>query len=296
MKRRQFLRWSSYGAIAATLAHQLPVVGQSLDSTDLLNITWLGHTGFIFDDQNWQILINPFYPAGCTEKYISPSAYINNRFPEPIDLILISSQMLDEGAIGDLTLSYDPAIISAPGSHRIKPKKELPPKQFDGILLDHANKPEDRGRRFLPNVAWSWQQGGLNIVHLGGAGAPITLDEKILLGRPDILVVPVGGQDNPAKGYRPEQAIAAINTLKPRMVIPSHYGAKGRGNQCDLVSVQSFLELLKTSTTETFFLDSDQITINYLSSNELTVEPDQLSPNKLLVNVFNDQTFVNTST
>lgn len=178
MKRRQFLRWGSYGAIATTLAGQLPVMGQTPKTSSSLKITWLGHTSFIFHDRDWQILTNPFYPSGCTEKYFSPAQYIQNNFPEPIDLVLVSSQMLDEGAIGDLDLPYDPAILSTPGSHTIKPKTELSPKAFDGVLIDHANRPEDQGRRFLPNVAWSWQQQGLKIVHLGGAGAPITLDEK----------------------------------------------------------------------------------------------------------------------
>jgi L-ascorbate metabolism protein UlaG (beta-lactamase superfamily) len=41
-------------------------------------------------------------------------------------------------------------------------------------------------------VAWQWTQSGIKILHLGGAAAPIALEQKILMGSPDLALVPVG--------------------------------------------------------------------------------------------------------
>jgi len=54
---------------------------------------WLGHTCFVYRCTR-KILVNPFRTLGCTAKYRPPNV--------AADLVLISSQLLDEGAVEGL--------------------------------------------------------------------------------------------------------------------------------------------------------------------------------------------------
>jgi len=127
-----------------------------------------------------------------------------------------------------------PRLLYEPGVY------QLTNSRVQGIRMDH-----DRlgGRQFGMNVAWLWQQAGLNILHLGGAAAPLTIEQKILMGRPDVLIVPVGGGP---KAYRPEEARQAIQELNPKLIIPAHYRTKAAAKEgCDLVGVEEFLKLME---------------------------------------------------
>ena len=145
--------------------------------------------------------------------------------------MLISSQLLDEGVVDQLP--GNPRLIFEPGVYQFKGI------QIQGIAMDH-----DRlgGKRFGQNVAWLWTQGGIKILHLGGAAAPITVEQKILMGRPDVLFVPVGGGP---KAYTPQEAQAAVQALNPKMIIPTHYRTQAAdAANCDIVSLDEFLKLM----------------------------------------------------
>jgi len=103
-----------------------------------------------------KILVNPFRTLGCTAKYRPPNV--------AADLVLISSQLLDEGAVEGcpvIPLIYEPGIY-----------------QFNGMQPGIAtNHDRQAGRRFGTNVAWRWTQAGINILHLEAA-APITNEQN----------------------------------------------------------------------------------------------------------------------
>jgi len=192
-----------------------------------LSIRWLGHTCFLFSGSGIQVLVNPFRPAGCTAKYPSPQTAAN--------IVLISSRLLDEGVVEGLP--GKPKLLFEPGAYKTSGL------EFQGIrtLHDRVN-----GYQFGINVAWKWVQGGVNVVHLGGIASPISVDQKILMGRPDVLLIPVGGSD---KAYTPEEAQAAVQALNPKVVIPTHYKTAAADEQtCDLQSVEAFLSLMQGAT------------------------------------------------
>ncbi len=221
MKRRQLLRYLQGGGLAV-MGTLLTKVGGSRAASPL-TIQWLGHMCFLFTGSGRRVLVDPFKPIGCTAGY---------RPPKPLaDVVLISSQLLDEGYVtglpGNPQVLYQPGVFRAGGI------------QFQGISMDHDL---NQGYQFGVNVAWKWSMEGINILDLGGAAAPITIDQQILMGRPDVLLVPVGGGP---KAYDPPQAIQAIETLKPRIVIPTQYWTQAADpSQCDLVTLQNFLTLL----------------------------------------------------
>lgn len=222
MKRRQLLRNASV-AFVGTLGLGVVSNWQTYQAqTGTLTITSLGHMCFRFSGGGKTILTNPFTPIGCTEGYAAPNLTSS-------DLVLVSSRLFDEGFIPDgVSVNY----LDEPGAYEI-----------NGFSVQGVSMPHDRegGRRFGTNTAWLWTQAGIKVVHLGGAAAPIDLEDRILIGRPDVLLVPVGGGP---KAYNPTEAIAAIESLQPRLVIPTQYRTSAASSSCELEAVDEFLGLI----------------------------------------------------
>ncbi|MGC1307478.1 MAG: MBL fold metallo-hydrolase [Phormidesmis sp.] len=242
MKRRQLLQYAS-ATFASTLGLglasnyrtlQAQTTGQTAGPISKQNggltITALGHTCFLFTGDGQRILVNPFKAVGCTAGYTEPTV--------GADLVLLSSRLFDEGFVGDRYASA--RVIDEPGDYAIS-----------GLSLQGISMPHDRlnGRRFGSNTAWAWTQGGVKVVHLGGAAAPIAIEDKILLGRPDVLLLPVGGGP---KAYAPEEAVEAIRALNPKIVVPTHYRTQAaNSDNCDIVGVNEFTALMAgTPTTQ----------------------------------------------
>ncbi|MBV6621664.1 MAG: MBL fold metallo-hydrolase [Rivularia sp. (in: Bacteria)] len=222
MKRRQLMGYAGAGLAGALFAN-LSSLRVNAQSGGSLSIKWLGHTSFLFTGGGTKILVNPFRTIGCTAGYRPPKV--------AADLVLISSQLLDEGAVEGLPGS--PKLMYQPGVYQFEGIK------FQGIAIDH-----DRigGKRFGINTAWQWKQAGVNILHLGGAAAPISLEQKILMGRPDVLLVPVGGS---VKAYNAEEARKAIQILNPKLVVPTHYRTQAADNEnCDIAPLDDFLNVM----------------------------------------------------
>ena len=236
-----------------------------------LRLEWLGHTCFLFTGEGKRILVNPFAKVGCTTGYRSPAV--------ATDYVLISSRQLDEGAVN--VVPGDPAVFYTPGVYQLADKTSI-----QGIRTEH-----DRieGKRFGLNTAWRWTQGGINLLHLGGIAATISTSQKILMGSPDVLIIPVGGKQPPSSTdkydpawpevYTPEEAQAAIATLNPRLVIPTHYRTEAADpKSCDLVGVQDFLQRMKGTP------------IRYSETNALTLSPSSLPQDALTIQVMGYRT------
>jgi L-ascorbate metabolism protein UlaG (beta-lactamase superfamily) len=178
---------------------------------------------FLFTGGGRRILIDPFRPIGCTAGYRPPQV--------AADLVMISSRLLDEGVVEGIP--GNPRVLFEPGVY------EFTGMQVQGIRTDHDDV---GGRRFGVNIVWRWNQAGINFLHLGGAATPITVEQKILMGRPDVLFVPVG--DGP-KAFTPEEAVGAIQTLNPKLVIPMQFKTEAADSAtCDILPVDNFLGLV----------------------------------------------------
>lgn len=228
VNRRQFMRYAQAGLIAGLSTGLVSKWQQpSQAQSGSLGIQWLGHTCFLFTGSGQRVLVNPFRPVGCTANYRAPNVSAN--------LVMISSRLLDEGVVEGL--KGRPKLLSEPGSY-----------QTNGLAIQGIRTLHDRvnGYRFGTNVAWKWRQGGVNVLHLGGIASPISEDDRILMGRPDVLLIPVGGS---AKAYKPEEAKAAIATLNPKRVIPTHYRiASTSASSCQLQPLEDFLAVMQGST------------------------------------------------
>ncbi len=224
IKRRQFLRYAQGGLIASLgtglATHWYTSVANAAAP---ITVQALGHTCFLVSGSGVRVLINPFRPIGCTANYPAPKVNA--------DFVLISSRQLDEGVVEGLPGT--PKLLFEPGTY------DAAGLEIQGIrtLHDRVN-----GFRFGVNVAWKWRQGGLNLLHLGGIASPISLEQKILMGQPDILFIPVGGT---AETYRPDEAKMAIATLQPKLVIPTHYRTGAADAEtCELQTLEDFLSVM----------------------------------------------------
>ena len=255
MQRRQFMRYAQAGLITSLgtglASHWLSRPAQAVGS---VSIRWLGHTCFLFTGSGVRVLVNPYKRLGCTANY--PSAQI------PADLVLISSRLLDEGVVEGLP--GRPKLLFKPGAYTT-----------NGLNIQGIRTLHDRiqGYQFGFNVAWKWNQGGMNLVHLGGIASPIQEEQRILMGRPDVLLIPVGGS---SKAYTPEEAKAAITTLNPKLVIPTHYlTAAADPSACDLQPLEDFLAVMEGTP------------VRRLGSSTISVSSSTLPPSGPVIEVLN---------
>lgn len=252
MKRRQLLGYAGAG-LGATLGlglvdHQQRAMAQASQVT----IRSLGHTAFLFTGGGQRVLVNPFRPVGCTAGLPTPSP--------GADVVMVSSRLFDEGYLG--AIAGDPRILAEPGTYEV-----------GDLRIQGISTPHDRqgGRRFGNNTIWKWTQGGVTIVHMGGAAAPMRVEEQILLGRPDIMLVPVGGGP---KAYTAEEAVQAVQVLRPRVAIPTHYLTSAANESCELAAVDEFLALMPGTP------------VTRATAGALTVRPSDLPSEGMRIQVY----------
>ena len=184
-----------------------------------LVIKSLGHSSFLINSADKSILINPFKAIGCASNLKEPNE-VN------ADFILASSRLPDEG--------YNPneqLMFVEPGIY-----------QFEDILLNGISVPHDRlgGRRFGMATVLSWEQSELKIVHMSGAAGDIDINSQIILSRPDILFISIGGG---IKSYDGEEASRIVKILKPNVVIPVHFApGKQINKDCAFSNADLFIK------------------------------------------------------
>jgi L-ascorbate metabolism protein UlaG (beta-lactamase superfamily) len=194
------------------------LIPSSAIAGDLL-LKSLGHGSFLIKGREKSVLINPFKAIGCASDLNEPEG-IN------ADFILASSKLADEG--------YNPndqLMFVKPGIYK-----------FEDILLNGIEVPHDRvgGRRFGMATVWSWEQNNLKIVHMGGAAGEMDINSQIILSRPDILFISIGGG---LKSYNGSEASDVVKILKPSIVVPVHFErGKNISDNCDFSNADFFLE------------------------------------------------------
>jgi len=208
------IRALSAAAVVALPLSVLPAVAETG-----VTITSYGHSALLIQGGGASVLLNPFKAVGCAAGLPEPRVSAN--------VILASSRLLDEGA-GVAGGRF----LSSPGSYRVA-----------GLKIEGLSAPHDRfgGRRFGQSTLWRWKQGGLEFAHLGGTAAQLSPEDRVLLGKPDVLIIGVGGG---AKVYNGAEAAAVVRDLAPRRVIPVQYVSGTAPKGCDQSGVEPFLQAM----------------------------------------------------
>ena len=185
-----------------------------------VRITNYGHSSLLIEGGGQSVLLNPFNAVGCAAGLKEPRLQVN--------VILASSELADEGA-----RIAKGVFLVKPGSYRI-----------DNLIFEGFTAPHDRieGRRYGLATLWQWTQGGLRFAHLGGSAAPLSGEDKVLLGRPDVLFIAVGGG---AKVYNGDEAAKVVKELQPKQVVPVQYLQGKALIDCDLADIQPFLDAME---------------------------------------------------
>ena len=178
-----------------------------------------GHSQFLIKGNDKSILINPFKAVGCASQF-RESLNIEK------DLILASSRLADEG--------YNPnndLMFFEPGTY-----------EYDNLIFNGISVPHDRlnGRRYGNATVWTWNQSNFKIVHMGGAAGDITFEDQIIINRPDILFISIGGG---IKSYSGKEALKIVEILNPKIIVPVHFlNTKKNIDDCDFSNEDEFLE------------------------------------------------------
>tara|TARA_Y100001968_G_scaffold297456_1_gene306458 strand:+ start:51036 stop:51710 length:675 start_codon:yes stop_codon:yes gene_type:complete len=202
-----------------------------------------GHSSLLFKGDGMSLLLNPFKAVGCAEGLKEPKL--------KVDIILASSQLADEGA------------RTAKGIFFVQPGSYL----VDGFSFEGFSVPHDRvgGRRFGMATLWTWEQSGIKFAHLGGGAGSLSVEDRFLLGRPDVLIIAVGGG---RKVYNGKEAAKIVQDLKPKIIIPVQYIKDTATTTCDLTDIEPFLNETKDITVKKVGVD---FKLAPKISNEMTI-------------------------
>lgn len=169
-----------------------------------VEVTWHGHSCFTLRDSHGRtIVIDPFdETVGFGRLKISADAlfishvHFDHNFRKGV--YGRTKQMEVVETTGTYTVAAGMTVKAVPSYHDL---------EFGDI--------------YGKNKIFSFSMGGLRIVHMGDLGQTALTENQIaLIGRPDILFIPVGGFTT----LGANQAAALGRQLKARVIIPMHYG------------------------------------------------------------------------
>ena len=155
-------------------------------------LTWYGHSCFGLDfGPGGSVVFDP-YAHGSVPGIELPKGL-------KADLVLCSHQHGDHNA-----------------ADRVRPSGNRP--GFTVTLLDSFHDP-DGGTKRGPNKIALVEYGGFRAVHLGDLGCALNQEQIAVLGKADLMLIPVGGFFT----IGPDEAVQILEQLRPRVIVPMHY-------------------------------------------------------------------------
>jgi L-ascorbate metabolism protein UlaG (beta-lactamase superfamily) len=175
-----------------------------------MQIQWYGQSAFALRGDDATVFIDPFGD-------MSALAGRDLQFDYPpidgveADVLLVTHEHGDHNAVE--AIAGSPTLLRATaGTH------DSPVGQVVGVASEHDDK---AGTERGPNTIFVFELDGVRVAHFGDFGQPALRDEQAAaIGEVDLLFVPVGG--GPTSNA--EEAYAIVERLRPRWVVPMHYG------------------------------------------------------------------------
>ena len=170
-----------------------------------MKIKWYGHACFRIEGDGISIVTDPYTPdvAGL------------DSVDEPADIVVMSSAT-DRFHSDSSMVPGDPKIVNA---LEISGRG---PVEVNGVTLEALPTMESPKYEESPdeNAIYRFELEGLNVLHLGDLGNPLTGEQLALLrGRVDVLLALTGGPPT----IELEDLERAIGEIRPLVVIPMHY-------------------------------------------------------------------------
>lgn len=175
-----------------------------------MKITWLGHSCFSLEQDGYRVVTDPYTGVeGYPELRTSAHA------------VYCSHQHADHSAVEQVEL--------------------LPERACPFAVREVAAFHDDQGGALRgPDTMRVFTAGGVSVAHLGDLGHQLSEEQLSALGRPDVLLIPVGGF------YTIDAAGAkrVCDAVRPRCVVPMHYRFGSFGYP-QIGTVEEFLSLWK---------------------------------------------------
>jgi L-ascorbate metabolism protein UlaG (beta-lactamase superfamily) len=199
---------------------------------EAIKVTWHGHSCFTLESGTWSLVLDPYDPAMIGYPPLKVRAHA----------MLASHQHGDHNHRAAVQfLPANPPILQ-----EWLPGQDLPETGnaagffYRPVVTRHD---ETGGSKRGQNIVHVILAKGLRIVHLGDLGHILDPGQVAAIGRPDLLLIPVGGF------YTIDAAAACriIGQLQPTCVAPMHYQI-GFG-KLPIAEVDPFLKQLDASWT-----------------------------------------------
>jgi L-ascorbate metabolism protein UlaG (beta-lactamase superfamily) len=192
-----------------------------------LTIQWFGQSAFyVAGGEDVRILIDPAPPS------------VGYRLPifDKLDALLITHLHPDH-TYTQVAPGGTPNYVGLGADGHFQAFNE---KVRTAAVRDVASFHDDtNGRERGENAIWIIDIDGFHVAHLGDLGQTELSDKQVQqIGRPDILMMPVGGGGFTVNG---RQALRIVQQLKPSLVIPMHYRTDRTPASLPLEPVDKFL-------------------------------------------------------
>ncbi|MBQ8200521.1 MAG: MBL fold metallo-hydrolase [Clostridia bacterium] len=204
-------------------------------------ISCIGHAKFLIELENGQRIVTDPYDATCGYPVTET----------PADVVLVSHGHHDHNAVD--TMPESARVIDQAGVYDLG----------DGVTLTAITADHDdaggskRGKTLLFNLFAE----GLHVGHMGDLGHIPTPEQRMQLGRTDVLMIPVGGHFTIDAVTAKE--VAAL--LEARVVLPMHYRTRANAGW-PIQPVESFTQLYQTPV--------EQLDLLRIAAGDLECQPE----------------------
>lgn len=163
-----------------------------------MRVKWLGHSCFkITSKGGIRIVTDPF------------DDNVGYKLPAvETDIVTISHGHYDHNFVDCVKGNFE--LVSKIGNFYVK---DIP---ITGIHTYHDN---EQGAKRGSNIIYTFAIDDMKLCHLGDLGHELTPSQIEMIGKVDILLIPVGGVFT----INSEEAVKVVHQLDPRIVIPMHY-------------------------------------------------------------------------
>lgn len=215
-----------------------------------MEITYIGHSCFKIKGKTLSIVVDPYGPK------------IGYKLPKlSADVVLVTHNHFDHNNIEGVS-DYR-LVIDTPGEY------EVGGTFVYGRTTSHDEKQgSERGK----NTMYLITIDGIDILHVGDLGHPLSQEDIEKIPNVDVLLVPVGGEVT----IDAKKAAELISVFAPAYVVPMHYNTSDFKGDFKLDGVDKFLD--EMGVENGIKKDLDKLTISSIKEDAEGTEVVVLKP------------------
>lgn len=181
-----------------------------------MKITFLGHSGFMIDS-GIKLVIDPFLTG-------NPKAGLDASALSGVDVLLVTHSHPDH--LGDAYAIAKKTGATLVSTHDVAVGGDIAGEgmNFGGTMtlrgISITMVKAEHAVGLSDSAGFVWSQGGKVFYHMGDTS--LFSDMKLLaqIYKPEILFIPIGDRYT----MNPKEAVMATSWIKPKIVIPMHFG------------------------------------------------------------------------